>query len=469
LKQDILFYHAVSSTLAKKLTQILSTHFSNGFRINSPIEIVRFRRFAVKDNAKIHLSDDELINAIIACGIYFEDKVYTVTQQAKNRIKELANDYFKNGAQIIFYSEFFAKNENWLFKANIISKKMLMVIFNKLFPKMKFTQAYFGITNMSIFNSLESEILRVWGTDVLLTYEQLAGRLQYIPLKRIKYALGQNNDFIWNSTDSFSHISKIIFTKEEHKNIHKVAQKECTTRGYISITDLPLGDIQGRNHELSVTAIHNATFRICLSDKFEKKGKIVFNKGDTLNVLLIMKEYCRTINKCSLDDLLNYEKELTGEIHRWIPMEAGNNYLVRINKDTYISDRFVHFNSNRIDNAIGQLIKENYLPLKAFTTFGTFPDCGQIWNLFLLESYCRRFSKNYRFDTLSVNSRNAGTIIRKSCTMTYTEIMADAVAKSGIELTEIKVGRFLFDKGYTGRNATAKNNEIIYKVKTRRD
>jgi len=218
-----------------------------------------------------------------------------------------------------------------------------------------------------------------------------------------------------------------------------------------------------------VTAIHNAVYRICLSDKFDKKGKIITRKGDVFDALTIMKEHCRTIEKCSLQDLLTFEKDLTGEVHRWIPMEAGNSVLVRIDKETYVGDKFHHFDIAKTDEAIELVVKDDYLPLKSFATFGAFPYCGQTWNLFLLESYCRRFSRKFRFDTPSVNSRNAGAIIRKSCGFSYTEIMADAVANADVPLEETTVGRFLYDNGYTGRSTSAKAVEIIEKAKVLRE
>jgi len=460
----------ITPLFAEKLAQVLSAHFANGYRLNSPIELARFRSFAAEDfGGAIMLSDEELKRYISACGTVFDGKVYPVSAEVKERIKDLAEEYFANGAQVIFFAEFFAKNENWLFRASVISEDMLISILRRIFPKLSFTQTYFGYTDASIFAALESEVLRVWGDDVLLTYEQIAERLQYIPLDRIKYALGQNGDFIWNNVETFSHVSQIDITEREREVIRKAAAQECNARGYVSITDLPFGEIEERNYELSVTAVHNAVFRICLSDKYDKNGKIVTRKGDTLDALTIMKDYCRTIEKCSLDDLLNYEKELTGEVHRWIPMEAGNAVLVRIDKETYVADRFVRFDTGAIDAALELCIDGDYLPLKSFTTFGAFPDCGQTWNLFLLESYCRRFSKKFRFDTPSVNSRNAGAVIRKSCGLNYTEIMTDAVANAHVNLTENAIGRFLFDAGYTGRSTTSKVNEIIDKAKAIRE
>ena len=460
----------LDAAVVEQLMDVLSSHFANGYRLNSPIEMARFRSFAAEDlDEEITLTDEGLKRYISACGIIFDGKVYAVSAQAKERIKGLAEDYFADGAQAIFFAEFYAKNENWLFEASVVNEDMLIDILRRLFPKLSFTQTYFGYADASVFASLEGEILRVWGDDVLLTYGQLAERLRYIPLDRIKSLLGQNGDFIWSSVETFSHVSRIEITDEERQVIREAAVRECNARGYASITVLPFGEIEEHNYELSITAVHNAVYRICLSDKFDKKSKIVARKGDVFDALAIMKEYCRTIAKCSLDDLLTYEKELTGEVHRWIPMEAGNTVLVRIDKNTYVADRYVHFNADIIDEAIGLFVKGDYLPLKSFTTFGALPDCGQTWNLFLLESYCRRFSRKFRFDTPSVNSRNAGAVIRKSCGMDYIEIMTDAVANADIPLKDTVVGKFLYERGYTGRSTTAKVNEIIDKAKVIRE
>jgi len=307
------------------------------------------------------------------------------------------------------------------------------------------------------------------GDDVLLTYKQLAERLPYIPLDRIKYALGQNGNFIWSNIETFSHVRRIDITDKERGAIREAAVRKCNADGFVLIMDLPFGEIKERNYELSITAVYNAVYRLCLSDKFDKKGKIVTRKGDVFDALTIMKKYCRTIDKCSLDDLLNIQKELTGEFHRRIAIEAGNTILVRIEKDTYVADRYVHFNVDIIDEVIELFVKGGYLPLKSFMTFGAFPDCGQEWNLFLLESYCRRFSRRFRFDTLTVNSRNAGVVISKSCRLNYTEIMTDAVANAGIPLKSPVVGKFLYESGYMGRSTTAKVGEIIDKAKTIRE
>ncbi|MDR2869874.1 MAG: hypothetical protein LBV04_05455, partial [Deferribacteraceae bacterium] len=452
---------------SSEVKHILLTHFSNGYLLSSPIEMTRFRSFVVKDfGEELTFSDDELKKYIVACGTTYEGKVYVVPAEIKEKIKTFADNYFANGAQAIFYAEFYAKNESWLFDGNIVSEDMLKDILRQLFPHLLFTQTYFGNTNDTVFSTLENEILRVWGDETLHTYDELAKQLIYVPTYRIAQTLSQGHNFIWSSKETFSHIRYIDITNKEQEIIRDVATHKCNDHGYASVTDLPCTEIKERNHELSTTAIHNAVYLICLSDKFDKKGKIIIRKGDNLDVLTIIEEYCRTIDKCSLGDLLNLERELTGEVHRWAPMGAGNAILVRIDKDTYVADKYINFDTNMTDKAIELFVGGEYLPLQSFTTFGAFPNCGHVWNLFLLESYCRRFSQKFRFDVPAVNSRNAGVVIRKSCDMSYVDIMADAITKSNIQLEKLAIGRFLYEKGYTGKSTTSKIEEIISKARS---
>jgi hypothetical protein len=437
--------------------------------VNSPIALARFRQFASEQYAyEISLNDLELTTAIEACGISFSNKVFVVSEQAKERIVELADEYFATGALGIFYDEFFAKNEQWLFESRIIEEDMLKEMLPRLFPKLLFNGNYFGHTDIAILALLESEILRVWGEQPLITYEQLSERLHYIPTSRIKTALSQVSVFIRNGANTYTHLDKIDITDEEHEAIREAALFASDSQGYVSIPCLPTGEIEERNYELSKTAIHNAVFCICLSDIFDRKGKVAIKKGDTLDALAITRDHCRCLDRCTLDDLLNFERELTGEVHRWIPIQAGYESMIRIDEEYFVAENLVDFDVSAIDEAISQFVGGDYMPLKSISTFGIFPDCGQRWNLFLLESYCRRFSNRFRFDTPSVNSRNAGAIIRKSCGMSYTEVMTDAVAKSDTLLDETHVNRFLFESGYIGKSTSAKAREVMESAKTLR-
>ncbi|MEO1785146.1 hypothetical protein V4762_08770 [Thermodesulfobium sp. 4217-1] len=469
--------HILSNTMlepafAKMITEVMSTHFSNGFRIDSPIELLRFRRFAAKNfGNELLITDQELIKSISSCGIFFNGKVYVIGNEIENRIRNNVDLTVSGGVEIIFYSSFYTQHEEWLLAGGVISEEMLKEILVKMYPKYVHKTKYFSpkAGNDTELAKIKGEILRIWGDNNLLSFEQLAERLPFIPLDKIKYVLAQYGDFIWNTTGVYTHINKVNVTVEECNVITDYVDVACRRDGYVSLSYVPFEEIAECNYELTVTAIHNAIFEIVLSDKYDRRGKIITRKGDTLDALTIMKEYCRKLDKCSLQNLLDFERELTGETRRWIPMEAGYSVMVRVNKDNYIAEKYVHFDVAKIDSVLDLFVTSEYLTLKSITTFAAFPHCEQAWSLFLLESYCRRFSDRFRFEVLAFNSKNAGVIVRKSCSLSYAQIMADAVAKSDIPLEKTVIEEFLCSNGYIGRRSYAKTDELIEQAKAKRE
>ncbi|WP_169304173.1 hypothetical protein [Denitrovibrio acetiphilus] len=459
----------VQSDLQASIETTLLSHFKNGFRVESPIELARLRRFANEEcGLTLDLTDDELKNVIKTLGTLFEGKVYIISAETVKKIKSIVEKTFSNGTGLIFYKQFYELNEKWLFDGSIVSCDMLRSALENQFPRYSHRKNYFTNSDASK-PELEwtlNEISRVWGDAILLNYNQIAERLPYIPIEKIKFALSQSNVFIWNSVETYAHLNKITISKNERTQIFEYVSKACSDNGYVSISDVPLAEIIVNNDELSITAIHNAIYNSCLINEFDRNGKIIVYKGDTVDALQIIKEYCEGVDKCSLDDLIGFEKELTGEVHRWIPMEAGYSILVRVEKNNFVAEKYVNFDLAAIDNAIDFFIKGDYLPIRAFTTFSLFPDCGYSWNLFLLESYCRRFSKKFRFDALSVNSRNAGVVIRKCNGLTYEEILVDAVVKSDIILEKNAIEEFLCTNGYIGRRSYSQIEELIQKVRS---
>ena len=452
-----------SGEIEAAIELVLKKRYSNGFRLGSFIETERLRKF-VSDHVSdaITLTDEELEAFVKACGTVFKGKTYIVSPKTELSIRELAEKYFASGATAIFFTEFFAKHEEWLIGVSVVSAEMLEELLRQMFPHLTFTAAYFGKTDKPVPDVLESELMRIWGDDVLLTYDALAERLKYIPVSRIRLALGQNVDFVWNSTSEFTHISKVDIKQEEKTLIIGFAEKEIGIHGYVSIADFPLDEIAERNYLLSKTAVHNAVFLVCLSDVYEQHGKIIAQKGGGIDAKQILDEYCRSLDRCTLGDLLDFERELTGESHRWLPMQAGYDIMVRVDRDTFLAERFLDFDCRAIDNAIEYFLGGyEYIPLRHITTFAPFPHCGQIWTLFLLESYCRRHSECFRFDVLSVNSTNAGAIVRKHSKLSYHDIIVDAVAKSDVILNAAAVLDFLVENGYTSRRRYSAIDKLI--------
>jgi hypothetical protein len=415
-------------------------------------------------------SDESLIAYIKRCGTEFDGKVYVVGKATKEKIKQSAEDYFAEGACAIFYEGFYATNERWLSTSSVVSEEMLTGIFRSLFPRKTFTKVYFGDTREPIPYVIKKELNRIWGDDVLHTCDKLAERLQYIPLERIKNALIQNKEFLWNAVGEFTHINKVHITDEEKAAIRQFAESDVTAHGYASTAYAPHGDIADRNYELSETGIQNAIYYICLSGNYDHHGKFIVRKGDKLIAKDIIDDYCRSHDRCTLGELLDLEREITGGNTRWLSMQAAYETMIRIDDKTFVADKYIEFDANAADGAIEQFIGGGeYIPLQAVTTFALFPHCGQAWNLFLLESYCRRFSQGFRFETRAVNSRNAGAIIRKNSRLTYDDIMADSVARSNTPLVSGDVLNYLLDNGLISRRKHKDIESLVKNIRTIRE
>jgi hypothetical protein len=293
----------VSGDVRATVIVILEERFPNGFKNNSPIELSRFRKFTAKDfSKKMALSDEELTMLILSCGTLFNGKVYIVGTGVKERIKREIDSAISEGTGLIFYGAFYRRHEDWLFPASVISEDMLRNILVKLYPQYVHKQNYLSPIphdgNESV--KIAREAFRVWGNDVLLSFEQLSERLPYIPIDKIKHVLAQNGDFVWNSEGIYTHIGKVNITDIEHTVIKDHVAAACRKDGYASLSDIPLDEISERNHELSRTAIHNAVFAIVLSGNYYRRGKIIARKGSTVDAISIMKKHCRSLEKCSL-------------------------------------------------------------------------------------------------------------------------------------------------------------------------
>jgi len=69
----------------------------------------------------------------------------------------------------------------------------------------------------------------------------------------------------------------------------------------------------------------------CISDEDDGDDEVIWDNSYAKSTCkTIMQEYCRTLDRVNLNELLEFERNLTGEVHIWIPMQAGCDVIVRI-------------------------------------------------------------------------------------------------------------------------------------------
>ncbi len=132
-----------------------------------------------------------------------------------------------------------------------------------------------------------------------------------------------------------------------------------------------------------------------------------------------------------------------------------------VDANRFVSVDQFEFNEPNIDQILDTLIIGEAIGLKEITSFALFPDCNFSWNLYLLESFCRKYSNTFKYMAVTTNSRNAGAIVRKECNFDYHTLLAHTLATKNIPLSEEVVMDYLFDSGYIGRHSYKYLQELI--------
>jgi hypothetical protein len=451
----------------KAVKAVLEAHFQNGFRIDSIIELARFRCFAAEDNTKgIPADDNALKEAIKASGSIHEGKVFVIRQTTNKAVKDLISSILKGGTGVIYYKSFFEKHREMLINGGISSEDLLRGFIKEMFPslfcrKNRVTTKYISSEKMAIKN----EIIRVKGNDEVFTQKILEEKLPYIPCKRIKHVLTISPEFIRTHKGEYIYISTINLSETDIQDINNYVVKNYREKRWATLSGYNFDAILEHNSDITKQAIITFFSNYHLKKGYKQNGKVITRMKDNFNSYDILEEYCRKAERCSLKELFAFGREITGEIHCLNALKAAYAVLVRTDKKSFVADKYVYFNIPNIDKAIDTFVSLEYLPIKAITTFAGFPFCGEAWNLYLLESYCLKFSKTYKYECLVPNSKHAGVIVKRKTALKYEEILVDAVAKSGITLKDETVIDFLSNNGYTASRSYAKINELIIRAK----
>lgn len=426
--------------------------FEYGFK-DDGVELYRFRAsYEEVNDSDCSLSDDVLLNAIREMGFEFDGKVYLISDESMKSIVDEINNYKNQGINIVYYDSLYDFKFYEYSEAKIISSDMLKEILKHLMPQLQYRRNYFALPSehQTELELIRNDIIRVWGSNTLQTFDELSMKLPLIPMDKIKFTLAQQPAFVWNSAETYMQADWFEADETEIENLSNYVDEQCEEHGVVSLDEIQFDHLIEANPEISETALYTCFCKL-VEDRFERNARVLTRKGVSKDTYTAVIEFCRKQDKCTYDHLEDIAKRVTGTIRRPDIIEAANTVMVRVDKDDFIADRFIQFDTDRIDAALDYVITDDFIGMREITTFSTFPFCGYGWNLYLLESYCRRFSKKYKYETRRANSSNSGAIVVKSCTLSYHDIMTQAVARSGRDLRQSEVFGFLTEAGYMER------------------
>ena len=450
--------------------QLLKSRFKYGFRLTSDMDIMRMRQFAEMSEIVLPESDEALKMLISSVGFKVEDKVFVISDETIDFLKSVVEKYSEAGTQVFFYEALMAKEYDDFMENQISSEEMLKELLMKHCSGYTFSKNFMALGAKQTENdAIANELIRVWGNSTLHTFDELSELLPMIPLERIKYRLAYSELFVWNSHETYAYAGNVVISEEEGAAIIDFVRSNCEINGFASLSDVPLGAIAEVNYELSNTALYAVIFSKVLLGKFNLTGKILTFPGKSLSAVFIVKSFCADKDECTFDELHDKVVELTGGTNRQIAFEAGYDTMIRVRQNLFVADRFVEFDVSAVDNVLDEIIDDDFIAIRGIATFAAFPVCGQVWNHYLLESYCHRYSKKYRLEVMNYNDKNAGIIVKKNSKLKYKEMLAIVASKAEIPLTVESVGAYLCSTGYMAKSKYAGMGDIVDQAKVLRE
>ena len=450
----------VDSHLAERLIHIADTQFPNGLRKASPVEIARLRRYFLAAYPGEALSEDLDLEAVIAReAVVFQGRYYIVSDRTKDLICSIVFGQTALGHQIFYYEALYERHMEPLQACHIFVVDVLRAMLERLLPQYFYHRSYFTAARGA---SLEAEITRCFDGAAGLTYAQLEEALPYVPLEKIKHMLAVRPQLIWVRTGEYVLADGIRLDEEESRLAEASMREDVDRQGFSSLSNQSFAVSLSQSPALSECALREAFYQRRLSGRYDRRGGIVYEKGTSFQLRQVLEAFCLEHDSLTAGELHAFEADITGGRYRRA-MAAAYDTMVRVSRDLFVRTELVHFDVEQTDSALELFAAGRVIPLRAVTSFTSFPYVeGYSWNLYLLESFCRRFSKKYRFDCLSINSVNAGAVYPADRRFeSYTDVMAEAVAAAAIPLYPDDVSRFLKSSGYVARRTDAAGEVIV--------
>lgn len=464
---------------------ILSQRFSKGFRLNSIIATKQFNRYYEElFGEELSIDSEELNATISSCGLVIDDKLYLhehlLDDILKMRLEVYIKEVFSEPNRYIFYEVLFDKFHVELLDSRIADKDMLEAYLRYCYDdKWCFNSRYFA--------NAENIEIDFDGIVVKYVHEQCAvvseddtiAAIDYLPEDWVRQSFNRNNTvLITNGRGLRFHIDMFVISSDELNKIIQIIALGISEFGFIGADEL-IDDLKKQvpsvienNSTISELGIRNV-LALKLNGQFSFNRSVISNIGENISAVDALLAFARSHDKYSLAEIDQLAFTL-GTVLNY-HLENISKYSCRLDNNNFISNRLVEFDCDKIDDALSLCCYGDFIPLKDITNFASFPPCGHVWNLRLLESFLLIGSK--RFKLLyggHLNKNNvSGTVVRcNSQFKSFDDVVIYALATSEIRLTKNEALDFLANEGYivqrrfaTIDNLLIKANELRNKLK----
>lgn len=457
---------------------ILQNKFPKGYRLESPLDLSKFKKSWL-DLVSIDIKDiDEVIKSRIAdSGIVYETKVYhpesmlsvELSEKVWNRIAE----YFTSGKKACYYETLFEEFSDEFYNFTMYDDKMLKAYLTWSNKGRYFMDKTCIITSRNANINHADEVKKCMiEAGVPMLYDDIFKKLSYIPQNKIRNILLQNQEYISNGKNEQFHVDIAVFDENDWLNIEKLINLALVNNQFVGGNELidmiskKYPDIIEQNSMLSKLGLRDLIAHE-MKEKFSIKGNVISKKGASISMADVFADFCEQHAEFTIDDL----RRLKCELNTTIYFEDVYDNSLRVSEDRFVSQDRAAFDIDKTDAAIDRFCVGDYMGIKHVDLFVSFPEAGFPWNSYLLEHYVAVYSKKYKLLHSSFNESSCvGAIVKKiSGIDSFDDLIANALAVNGLPLNKESALQYMCDDGYLARRSYASIEQILIKAKELRN
>ena len=454
--------------------ELLGKYFPTGFRIESSLDMKKFRRYYQEQYGTELSSEDYLIcQEVRSVTILYGKKAYLpdsmLSQEKKDKLLQYIEDKFSSGCDAIYYGALFSEFEEVLQGERIYTSEMLKTYLSYINKGNYVLQRSYLAKDYTVQMNPEDDI-REYLKEAAgpVEVKRLAAELSYIPEQKIKFALSSNSDFIRNTTGEYFYEDCVHFSNSELEWISKFLVDSIEERDFVTGNEL-FEAVHAHFPEIIemyqwITPLGmRKVIAYKLNDKFSFNGNIISKYGEDLSMAEVYAKYCLEHSRFTLDELNVLKKELDSTIY-FDEIYANS---LRISQNEFVSQDMAQFDVEATDEAIGRICTGQYMSLREIRDFGTFPYAGYPWNEYLLEHFVANYSQKFMLLHIGYSANVcAGAIVKQASSFKdFNDLLVDILANSNIVLNEDSALEYLRQQGYIARRRFSDIGRIVTEAK----
>ncbi len=224
--------------------EVLRQYFKKGFRIDSPLEIRKFKRYyTATHDRELTDPDDDISKKIKQLCIIYEGKAFLpdvmLSEELKDELLNYIETAFADGKAAIYYQAIFAEFSDAFLDYHIHDADMLKSYLTfyqngRFFINRSFISKTPDV-NMDPLSEVRS-CLQDYGRPA--TYDELFAALPHLPQSKIKFILASNVEFVNNGRSEYFHESIVHLSDEELDGIAEIIQRTIDEKDFIGGNEL---------------------------------------------------------------------------------------------------------------------------------------------------------------------------------------------------------------------------------------